>query len=63
MWSPGGTHMLRHMGMCHPNVLVFYQKSLDMGPIFNKKSIKEGPIFIKIVEKIKISHFWGEKKN
>ena len=35
--SWGGTHMLRHTGMCRPNGLLFHQKSLDMGPILVKK--------------------------
>ena len=29
--------MLRHVWMCHPNGLVFYQKSLDKGLILVKK--------------------------
>ena len=32
----GGTHMLRHMGMCHNFELVFCMKSLNMGPIFHE---------------------------
>ena len=48
----GGTHMLRHKGMCHPNGLLLHQKSLDMGPILVKKSLEEGPISQKIQEKI-----------
>ena len=45
--GPGGTHMFRHTGMCHPNELLFHQKSLDMGPILVKKSLEEGPILVK----------------
>ena len=36
--DPGGTHMLKHTGMCRPNWLLFQQKSLDMGPILVKKN-------------------------
>ena len=27
--AQGGTNMLQHTGMCHPNGLLFHQKSLD----------------------------------
>ena len=37
----GGTHMLRHTGMCRKNGSLFCKKSLIMGPIF----IKNIPIF------------------
>ena len=60
---PGGTHMLRYMGMCCPNGLLFHQKSLDMGPILVKKqkSWVEGPISQKLQKSFKISCFWGGK--
>ena len=48
----GGTHMLRHTGMCRPNGLLFQQKSLDMGPILVKKSLEEGPISKKLQKKL-----------
>ena len=43
--SQGGTHMLRHMGMCCPNGLLFHQKSLDKGPIFFKNILRHGSVF------------------
>ena len=46
----GGTHMLRHTGMCHPNGLLFHQKSLDMGPISVKKILRRGSNFTKIAK-------------
>ena len=49
---PGGTHMLRYMGMCCPNRLVFYQ-----GPIFIKKSFKEDPIWWKLQKNVIINRF------
>ena len=48
----GGTHLLRHTGMCCPNRLLFHQKSLDMGPILVKKSLEEGPISQKLQKKM-----------
>ena len=49
--------------MCCPNGLLFYQKSLDMGPIFVKreKSLEEGLISQKLQKTCKISHLWGRK--
>ena len=44
----GGTHMLRHTGMCHNFVLfcfVFFKKSLNMGPIFQEKIPNYGSDF------------------
>ena len=55
----GGTHMLRHTGMCCPIELVFDQKSLDNSPIFVKKSLEEGPITPKFQKNCKISCSWG----
>ena len=49
---PGGTHMLRHMGMCLPNGLLFHPKSVDIGPILVKKILRGGSHFTKIVKKI-----------
>ena len=57
----GGTHMLRHMGMCHQNGLLFHQKSLDMGPNLVKKSLEEGPISQILPKNCKISCFWNRK--
>ena len=48
----GGTHMLRHTGMCHPNGLLFHQKSLDMGPHFGQKIPVRRVAFHKICKKI-----------
>ena len=45
-----GTRLLGHTGMCHPNGLLFHQKSLDIGPVFVKKSLEEGPISQKFVK-------------
>ena len=60
--SRGGTHMLRHTGMCRPNGLLFQQKSFDMGPILVKKILRRGSHFTKIVKKIvKSAHFEVEK--
>ena len=59
--SPQGAHMLRHTGMCHPNGLLFHQKSLDMDPILVKK-ILWGSYFTKICEKmVKSAIFEAEK--
>ena len=33
----GGTHILRHTGMCRSTGSLFHKKSLNMGPIFYKK--------------------------
>ena len=38
--------------MCHPNELLFHQKSLDVGPILIKKSLEEGPISQNLKKKI-----------
>ena len=46
--------MLRHMGMCCPNGLLFHLKSLIMGPILVKrKSLEEGPISQKLQKLVK----------
>ena len=48
--------------MCHPNGLLFHQKSLDMGPILVKKSLQEGPISQKLRKKVlKSAVFEAEK--
>ena len=49
--------MLRHMGMCHPNGLLFHQKSLDMGPIMVKKSLEEDSISQKLRKNCKLFVF------
>ena len=41
----GGTHILRHTGMCHNFGLLFEKKSLNMGPIFQEKIPKCGSDF------------------
>ena len=48
MYVMEAIHMLKHMGMCHPNGLLFHQKSFDMGPILVKKSLEESPILQKL---------------
>ena len=56
--------MLRHMGMCCPNGLLFHQKSLDMGPIWSKKSLEGGPISQNLQKKkkmVKSAIFEAEK--
>ena len=55
--------MLRHTGMCHPNGLLFHQKSLDMGPTLVKKNPYRRVPFHKICEKkCKISRLLRQKK-
>ena len=49
---PGGTHMLRHTGMCRPNGLLFQQTSLDMGPILVNKILTRGSHFTRIAKKL-----------
>ena len=44
----GGTHMLRHTGMCRLNGLVFHQKSLDNGPISVREILRGGIYFTKL---------------
>ena len=41
----GGTHMLRHTGMCHNFASVFCKKSLNMDPIFHEKILNFGSDF------------------
>ena len=50
--SRGGTHMLRHMGMCHP--ITFSTKILRHGSqlIWLKKSLEEGAISQKLRKKL-----------
>ena len=42
----GGTHIFGRMGMCRSNGLLFYKKSLNMGPIFYQKILKHGSTFL-----------------
>ena len=58
---PGGTHMLRHTGMCRQNGLLFQQKSSDMGPILVKKSLEEGPFRKNHEKNVKSAIFELEK--
>ena len=45
--------MLKHMEMCHPNGLLFHQKSFDMGPILvPKKILRIGSHFTKKCKKV-----------
>ena len=54
--------MLKHTGMCHPNGLLFHQKSLDMGPILVKNILRGGSHFTKIAKKkVKSAIFDAEK--
>ena len=46
----GGTYMLSHMGMCHPNGLLFDQKSLDVGSTIVLKILRRGS-HLTIIEK------------
>ena len=63
----GGTHMLRHTGMCRPNGLLFHQKILRHGSHFGEKKLsEEGPISQNFQKKkkkknCKIICFWGRK--
>ena len=65
LWSAicggGGTHMLRHTGMCRPNGLLFHQKSLDMGPTLVKKILRGGSHFKKIAKKLWNQPFLRQK--
>ena len=45
----GGTHILRHTGMCLNFGSVFWKNSLNMGPIFNEKIPKYGSDFQKLL--------------
>ena len=36
---PGGTHIFGRTGMWRPNGLLFYKKSLNMGPVFYPKNL------------------------
>ena len=53
LYTEGGTHMLRHTGMCLPNGLLFHQRSLDVGPVLIKKSLENGSISQKLQKKKK----------
>ena len=50
-WRPaftpgeGGTHILRHTGMCRNFGAFFWEKSLNMGPIFHEKIPNYGSDF------------------
>ena len=46
--------------MCHPNGLLFHQKSSDKDPILVKKSLEEGPISQNVETNWKISCFGVE---
>ena len=43
---PGGTHIFGQTGMCRSNGLLFYKKSLNMGPIFYQQILKHGSTFL-----------------
>ena len=45
----GGTHKLRHTGMCHFNESLFHKKTLNMGPIFYKNIPKHKSAFHKFL--------------
>ena len=48
--------------MCHPDGLLFHQKSVDMGPILVKNILIEGPISQKFEKKmVKLAIFEVEK--
>ena len=44
----GGTHigLFGWTGMCPSNGLLFYKKSLNMGPVFYQKILKHGSTFL-----------------
>ena len=42
----GGTHIFGLTGMCRSNGLLFYKKSLNMGPVFYQKILKHGSTFL-----------------
>ena len=43
----GGTHILRHMGICCSNSLILHKKSLNMGNFFYKNIPEYGSVFPK----------------
>ena len=45
-YTRGGTHIFGRTGMCRSNGLLFYKKSLNMGPIFYQKILKHGSTFL-----------------
>ena len=57
----GGIHMLRHTGMRRPNGLLFYQKSLDMGPILVKKILRRGSLSQKLRTNVKSAISGGKE--
>ena len=61
-----GTCMLRYSRGVPPNGLVFHKRIFRQGSHFHQKILKEGPISWKLQKKkkkmLKISCFWGEKK-
>ena len=58
----GGTHMLRHMGMCHPNSPKILRHGSHFGPK-KKKSLRGGSHFTKFAtkKKVKSAIFLAEK--
>ena len=50
------------MGMCHPNWLVFHQKSLDKSPILVKKILRRVSHYTKIVNKLSNQLVLRQKK-
>ena len=49
-----GAHMLKHMGICCPNGLLFHQKNpLKWVPFWSKKTLEESPIAQKLQKKKK----------
>ena len=58
---PGGTHMLRHTGMCHPNGF-FTKNSRQWSHFCQKKSLAEGPISPTLKKKLLKSAIFEEEK-
>ena len=52
----GGSHILRHTGMCGSNGSLFHKKSLNTGPIFNKNILKHESVFSKFPKFLVVHH-------
>ena len=55
----GGTRIIGRTGMCRSNGLLFYKKSLNMGPVFYQKILKHGSTFLIEPKNHKIFEIWA----
>ena len=60
-FNGGGTHMLRHTGMCHPHGLLFHQKYLDMWSHFAQNPYGRVPFHKNCEKMVKSAVFETEK--